>query len=158
MLVIRLFRTGKKNQAFFKIVVTDKTKAPRAGRYLEEVGFYNPLKKEKKLNAERIKYWISVGAKPSPTLHNLLISEKIIEGKKIPKHKKPQKNAAEAASTGQGQKPEATESIKAEEPKPEEKKEEPKMEEPKTEEPKEEPASVETSAAKEKPAEVPKTE
>ena len=88
MLVIRLFRTGKKNQPFFKIVVTDKRKPPRGGRFVEEVGFYNPLKKEKALKAERIKYWISVGAKPSPTIFNLLVSEKIVEGKKIPSKRK----------------------------------------------------------------------
>jgi len=89
MLVIRFFRVGKKNQPSFKIVVTDKRKPPRAGRFVEEVGFYNPLTKEKILKAERIKYWLSVGAKPSDTVYNLLIKEKIIEGKKIPLHKKP---------------------------------------------------------------------
>ena len=88
MLVIRLFRTGKKNQPSFKIVVTDKRKAATKGVYVEEVGFWNPLTKEKVLKPERVKYWLSVGAKPSPTVHNLLISEKIIEGKKIPVHKK----------------------------------------------------------------------
>ena len=91
MLVIRLFRVGKKNQPSFKIVVTDKRRPPRAGRFVEEVGFWNPLTKEKVLRQERIKYWLSVGAKPSPTVHNLLISEKIIEGKKIDVHKKPKK-------------------------------------------------------------------
>ncbi len=87
MLVIRLFRVGKKNQPFFKIVVTDKKKPPRAGRFVEQVGFYNPLIKEKALKQERIRYWLSVGAKPSATVYNLLVSEKIIEGKKISKHK-----------------------------------------------------------------------
>ena len=87
MLVIRLFRTGKKNQPSFKVVVTDKRRTPRAGRFVEEVGFYNPLTKEKILRGERIKYWLSVGAKPSDTVYNLLIKEKIIEGKKIPAHK-----------------------------------------------------------------------
>jgi len=87
MLVIRLFRVGKKNQPSFKIVVTDKRRPPRAGRFVEEVGFWNPLTKERVLKQERIKYWLSVGAKPSPTVHNLLVSEKIIEAKKIPAHK-----------------------------------------------------------------------
>lgn len=91
MLVIRLFRIGKKNQPSFKIVVADKRNPPRSGRFIEEVGFWNPLTKEKVLNEERIKYWLSVGAKPSASIQNLLISEKIIEGKKIPKHKKPKK-------------------------------------------------------------------
>ncbi|MDI6591608.1 MAG: 30S ribosomal protein S16 [Patescibacteria group bacterium] len=87
MLVIRLFRVGKKNQPSFKIIVTDKRRPPRGGRFVEEVGFYNPLTKEKILRAERIKYWLSVGAKISATVYNLLTSEKIIEDKKIPVHK-----------------------------------------------------------------------
>src|SRR3989344_2989986 len=99
MLVIRLFRVGRKNQPSFKIVVTDKRRPTHAGRFTEEVGFYNPLTKEKALKAERIKYWLGVGAKPSDTIFNLFVSEKIIEGKKIPAHKKSKKpeEAAPAA-------------------------------------------------------------
>ena len=82
MLVIRLLRIGKKNQPFFRIVVTDKKNPPKAGRFLEILGFLNPLKKEKKFNAERIKYWLSVGAQTSDRVYNLLVNEKIIEGKK----------------------------------------------------------------------------
>jgi small subunit ribosomal protein S16 len=88
MLVIRFFRVGKKNQPSFKIIVTDKKNPPRGGKFVEEVGFWNPLTKEKALKGERIKYWLSVGAQPSESVYNLLISEKIIEGKKIPVHKK----------------------------------------------------------------------
>jgi len=95
MLVIRLFRIGKKNQPSFKIVVTDKRNPVRGGRFVEEIGFYNPLKKERKINAVRAKYWISVGAQPSDTVHNMFLSEKIIEGKKIPKHKTPKKKEEE---------------------------------------------------------------
>jgi len=87
MLVIRFLRTGKKNQPSFKIVVVEKTRSSTSGRFAEQVGFYNPLTKEKVLKGDRIKYWLSVGAQPSNTIHNLLVSEKIIEGKKIPKHK-----------------------------------------------------------------------
>jgi len=93
MLVIRFLRIGKKNQPSFKIVVTEKRKASRSGRYLEEVGFWNSLTKEKILRKERIKYWLSMGAKPSANLYNLLISEKIIEAKKIPVHKMAKKEA-----------------------------------------------------------------
>ena len=92
MLVIRFLRSGKKNQPSFKIVVTEKTESSTSGRFVEQVGFYNPLTKEKVLKGERIKYWISVGAKPLATVHNLLVSEKIIEGKKIAKHKKAKKS------------------------------------------------------------------
>jgi len=91
MLVIRFLRIGKRNQPSFKIVVTDKRRAPRGGRFVEEVGFWNPLTKKKSLKAERIKYWISKGAKPSDTVYNLLISGKIIQAKKIAVHKKSKK-------------------------------------------------------------------
>lgn len=128
MLVIRFLRTGKKNQPFFRIVVTDKKNPPRGGRFLEVVGFFNPLTKEKRLKTERIKYWISVGAQPSDRVHNLLVGEKIVEGKKIDVHKKPKKKEKKA------------------EQKPPEAKETPKEEAKKEEERK--PAPAETPAAK----------
>ncbi len=73
MLVIRLFRTGKTNQPLFKIVVTDKKNPPKGGRFIEVVGSYSPVTKKRDLKAERIKYWMSVGAKPSPTVFNFLV-------------------------------------------------------------------------------------
>ena len=91
MLTIRFFRTGKKHQPFFKIVVIDKRRPPKAGRFVEEVGFYNPLTKEKNLKAQRVKYWLTKGAQPSGRVHNLLVSEKILTGKKIALHKKAKK-------------------------------------------------------------------
>jgi len=97
MLVIRLLRIGKKNQPSFKIVVTEKRRSPSSKMFIEEVGFLNPLLKEKELKKERIKYWLSVGAKPSATVFNLLVSEKIIQGKKIPKHKVKKKKEEEKA-------------------------------------------------------------
>lgn len=83
MLVIRYLRVGRKNQPSFRIVVTDKRKAPRGGRFVEILGFYNPLTKKKNVKKDRVLYWISKGAQPSVSIHNLLVSEKIIEGKKI---------------------------------------------------------------------------
>ena len=88
MLKIKLFRIGKKHQPVFRVIVTNKKNPPQGGRFLEILGFWNPLTKEKNLKPERIKYWLSVGAKPSDTVHNLLVSEKIIEGEKISVHKK----------------------------------------------------------------------
>ena len=65
---------------------------------METVGSWNPLTKEKVLKTERIKYWLSVGAQPSPTVFNLLVSEKIIEGKKkIDVHKKKKEKAEKPA-------------------------------------------------------------
>ena len=154
MLTIRLFRTGKKNQPFFKIVVIDKRKAPKSGRFVEEIGFYNPLTKEKNIKADRVKYWISVGAAPSDTLHNLLVKEKIIDGKKVDVHKeKEEEKPAETVS----QKPavekkeevvSAKPVVKAEKPAKVEKKE-PVIE-------KEEVVSTEPVIEAEKPAETPK--
>src|SRR3989344_6199230 len=93
MLTIRLFRVGRKNQPAFKIVVTDKRKSSTRGRFVEEVGVYNPLTKQRNLKGDRVKYWISVGAKPSDTVHNMLVADKVIEGQKLPKHKKSKKPA-----------------------------------------------------------------
>jgi len=132
MLRIRFFRIGKKNQPSFKLVVTDKRRPPRGGRFVEEVGAWNPLTKEKKLKGERIKYWISAGAKPSDTVYNLLLKEKILEGKKIPVHKIKKEGKKEAASVVapvNKEKPKKEESEKPKETKPEiVKKDEPKKE------------------------------
>lgn len=160
MLVIRLFRVGKRNQPAFKIVVTDKRKSATRGVYVEEVGFWNPLTKEKVLKQERIKYWLSVGAKPSSTIHNFLISEKIIEGKKTPVHKKKKvkEGAAEAEKTEvpavKTEVPPVAETSKKEEPKPEvPQKEKPVEEEKVEEEPKNETSPASDSAEKEPAAE-----
>lgn len=95
--MIRFMRIGRKNQPSFKIVVTEKTKSSTGGRFVEDVGFYNPVTKEKILKPERLKYWISQGAQPTPTISNLLISEKVTEGDKTPKHKLPRRQPAEEA-------------------------------------------------------------
>ena len=153
MLVIRLFRVGKKNQPAFKIVVTDKRKSAARGVYVEEVGFWNPLTKEKVLKQERIKYWLSVGAKPSATIHNLLISEKISEGNKIPVHKK--KKVKEGSA--EAEKIEVPAAKTESSPIPE-KKEPPKKEEPKAEIPKEETPAPEPTQKEESKPEPPKKE
>jgi small subunit ribosomal protein S16 len=87
MLTIRLFRVGKKNQPAYKIVVTDKRNAASRGRFVEEVGFYDPLTKQRNLKGDRVKYWLGQGAKTSDTVHNMLITDKVIEASKLPKHK-----------------------------------------------------------------------
>jgi len=87
MLKIRFFRTGKKHQPSFKIVVVDRKNPPRGGRFVDEVGFWNPLNKEKKLKAEKIKRWLSKGAKCSDSVYNLFIREGVLEGKKRDVHK-----------------------------------------------------------------------
>lgn len=83
MLMIRLQRFGRKNDPSFRIVLTEKRNAPKSGKFLEILGFYNPKTKVKNINGDRVKYWIYKGAQLSSTAHNLFIDEKIIEGKKI---------------------------------------------------------------------------
>ena len=85
MLVIRLQKVGKKHTATFRVVATQKTAGPRR-KYLELLGNLNRKTKAVSLNKDRILYWISKGAQPSVTIHNLLISQGIIAGKKIPAH------------------------------------------------------------------------
>jgi len=97
MLTIRLHRVGKTNQPSFKIVVVDKRVSAAAGKFREEIGFVNRLAKKAELNKERAAYWISKGAKPSPTVNNILISQKIITGKKMPVHAQPKKKEEGAA-------------------------------------------------------------
>lgn len=84
MLAIRLKRIGRKNDPSFRITVQDHRRSPKRTRGLiEYVGFYDARKGEPVLNAERIKYWISMGAKPSDTVHNILVGQKVITGKKV---------------------------------------------------------------------------
>lgn len=102
MNVIRLTRVGKKKDASFRVIVIDSKRKVQAGNYLEMVGSYDPRSNKADLKADRIKRWMDMGAKPSDTVHNLLVSNKIIEGKKInvlPKKvlAKPEEPAAPAA-------------------------------------------------------------
>lgn len=78
VLTIRLSRIGKKKKPFYRVVVIERTR-PRDGRIKEAVGTYDPLKKpaEIKLDAERIKHWISLGAQPSDTVRSFLRQQKI---------------------------------------------------------------------------------
>lgn len=83
MLKIRFARIGRKNNPAFRVVVIEHTQGPKTGKHIEVLGSYNPKTKELVLSGDRVKYWMSVGAQASPTVHNLLIKEGIIEGKKI---------------------------------------------------------------------------
>ena len=73
---IRLARHGAKKKPFYRIVVADG-ESPRDGKYLENVGTYNPLldSAQVTLKSERIQYWMDQGAKPSDTVRNLLKKE-----------------------------------------------------------------------------------
>jgi len=97
MLKIRMQRVGRINSPAYRIVVVEHTESPKTGNFVEKIGTYNPKTKERTLSAERVKYWMSVGAKPSATVHNMLVSLGVIEGKKInilPAYKAPAEAAA----------------------------------------------------------------
>ncbi len=68
---IRMKRTGGKNEARFRVVVAD-IRTQRDGKVIEYVGYYNPAKKERVLDMERINYWLGVGAKPSETVASMI--------------------------------------------------------------------------------------
>lgn len=101
--MIRLQRTGRKHEPTFRVVLTDSHNSAKSGRFHEVLGSYDARKGDPILNGERITYWIGKGAKASGTVHNLLISHKIITGKKVnvlPKKTVPKKEepAAEVAA------------------------------------------------------------
>ena len=97
MLKIRLQRVGRKNIPVFRIVLTDSKNSTKSGKYLEVLGSYDPVNDVKDVKADRIKYWMLVGAKPTDTLHNFLIDKQIISGKKI--NALPRKNPIKPAPT-----------------------------------------------------------
>ncbi|MEK7648995.1 MAG: 30S ribosomal protein S16 [Patescibacteria group bacterium] len=86
MLMIRLARRGKTNRPFYRVIVSEKRKDTFADS-LELLGTVDPLAQPKAvlLNKERIQYWISKGAQPSPTIHNILVDQGIITAEKIRK-------------------------------------------------------------------------
>lgn len=72
---LRLKRLGRKNRAFFRLSAVD-SRVKRDGRVIEELGYYDPVERAQdkalKLERERIEYWLSQGAQPSPTVASLL--------------------------------------------------------------------------------------
>lgn len=99
--MIRLQRTGRRNDPSFRIVVGEKIYAPTSGKHLAYLGSYNPKTKVAIIDDVKVKEMIAKGAQLSGTVHNLFLSKGIITGKKInvlPKKTVPKKDepAAEA--------------------------------------------------------------
>jgi small subunit ribosomal protein S16 len=161
MLKIRLSMGGVRKRPVYKIVVAD-SRAPRDGRFVEKIGLFNPLlpkdKKERiKVEAERVKYWISKGAKPTLRVSRILGEAQLMpmpkpgnnpqkavpkkERKKTdePKKDTPKQEGKEAPKQEAKKEEPKKEEPKKEAPKQEAKKEEPKKEAPKQEAKKEEP-------------------
>ncbi len=77
---IRLRRMGAKKSPFYRLVVAD-SRSPRDGKFIEEIGYYNPIKEpiEIKIDEEKAKKWLEIGAKPSDTVKALFKKQGIIE-------------------------------------------------------------------------------
>ncbi|MEO1221654.1 MAG: 30S ribosomal protein S16 [Pseudomonadota bacterium] len=147
---IRLSRGGAKKRPYYRIVVSD-SRSPRDGKYLEQIGTYNPLlakdnPERVKLNEDRARHWLSVGAKPSDRVHRFLDKAGILEreARNNPNKGKPGEKAVERAEEKAEKLKEAEEAATA-------------AEEAAAEAPAEE-APAEEAAAEEAPAEAPAEE
>lgn len=87
MVTIRLRRTGKAKQPSYRLVIADK-RSPRDGKFIEVVGHYLPIRRPKVLEvkADRVRYWLGVGAQPSDTVVRLLKQVNVLDeaGKVVP--------------------------------------------------------------------------
>lgn len=124
MLIIRLQRTGKRNQADFRIVLAEK-ESPVKKKITEVLGSYNPRKKDFKVKEERLKYWLGQKVEISSTVRNLLVTKSLVEGGKtkafnIPKkeEKEAPKAQASAPAGAEADKPATEQSAPAETPAP----------------------------------------
>lgn len=81
--MIRLQRLGKSKHPSYRVIVSDKRRDPHA-ESVEVLGFYQPAMRPKavRINKERVAYWLGVGAQPSATMQNLLISLGVMKDKK----------------------------------------------------------------------------
>lgn len=161
MLKIRLSRTGKNRQPSFRVIVQEHTSAVK-GKFIEVLGYYRPAAnpKEFKVDLDKIKYWISVGAQPSDSLAVLLKKEGLegLDKYIAPRNKKRKKTKEDQVAPAA---PVAAEAPKAEAPKVEEAApveapvEAPPAEEPKAKEPAavEEPPKTEEAPTTEPPTE-----
>ncbi len=81
---IRMKRIGAKKRPFYRIVVADSRRAVK-GKFIEEIGFYNPISDPRmfRINADKVKEWMSNGAKPSDTVNRLFKEYGVYEGEGI---------------------------------------------------------------------------
>lgn len=82
MLKMRLQRIGRKNNPSYRVVVTDSRNAAKRGTNVDLLGSYDPKLGVFKIDGEKAKHWISKGVQVSDTVHNFLVSEKVIDAKK----------------------------------------------------------------------------
>lgn len=122
MLKIRLQRVGRKNNPSFRFVLTESQNSTKSGKFLEVLGHFDFRKDgENKIDGDRVKYWMSKGAQVTGTVHNYLVANKIITGKKInvlprkspPKKEEPKVEAAAPAAAPAAEAPKTDEAPKA---------------------------------------------
>jgi ribosomal protein S16 len=97
MLAIKLQRIGKKHQPSYRLIVQEK-RTKLGGPPAEDLGWWNPLLDKYEFNKERVQYWIKIGAQPTDTVWNLLITAGIIEGKKRAVHSVKKNKGASAGA------------------------------------------------------------
>jgi len=82
MLMMRLQRVGRRNDPSYRIVVTDKRTGPKSDKHVDRIGSYNPKMDHIQIDADKAKDWLSKGVQPSDTVYNILVGQKIVEGRK----------------------------------------------------------------------------
>ena len=75
---IRLRRMGAKKAPFYRVIVAD-SRSPRDGRFIEEIGYFNPRSDELKIDADKAKTWLGNGAQPTDTVKALLKKSNIVD-------------------------------------------------------------------------------
>ena len=134
MLAIKLKPIGKKKQISYRIAVMEK-KSKLKGKFIDDLGWYNPHTDKFSIDLEKVGKWLSSGAQPTDSVHNILVTAKALKEPKIPLHKKSK------------QEPKPAEEVKSEAPTPPaETQEAVSPETAPTETPKEEPAVEENPA------------
>lgn len=83
MLKMRLQRVGRKHEPIFRLVLTDSKNSTKSGRFKEILGSFDPRKSVDAFKVDRVKHWLSKGTAITDTVHNLFITHKIIDAKKI---------------------------------------------------------------------------
>lgn len=83
MLKMRLQRIGRKNDPSYRVVVTDSRTGPKSNKHVDTLGSYSAKSDIFAVDGERAKEWIGKGVQVSPTVHNLLVTHQIVEGKKV---------------------------------------------------------------------------
>jgi small subunit ribosomal protein S16 len=162
MLMVRLQRVGRKNDPSFRVVVVDSKEAAQSGKAIEVLGSHDARTDRTELKADRINYWLSVGAQASNTVNNLLIKKGVKEGKSIDvSSKKLGKKASAAVASAKAAEEKAAKEAEAKKLAEEKAKEEAVAEpvaEPATEEVKEETAEAPVEEVKEEVATEPVAE